>query len=110
MRLLPHLYFWLSFPVLPINVSKLLNGWKNPKRGFWHGVFLTIVLKNHKLPGTEARVQKNAAACLLLAGLAHVADVGEEVVVVRLGHGLPELWSVLKHADQDLQAVQVRVF
>lgn len=27
-----------------------------------------------------------------------------------LGHGLPELCRVLKHADQDLQAVQVRVF
>lgn len=47
---------------------------------------------------------------LLLAGLAHVADVGEEVVVLGLGHGLPELCRVLKHADQDLQAVQVRVF
>lgn len=46
---------------------------------------------------------------LLLAGLAHVADVGEEVVVLGLGHGLPELRRVLKHADQDLQAVQVRV-
>lgn len=47
---------------------------------------------------------------LLLAGLAHVADVGEEVVVLGLGHGAPELCRVLKHADQDLQAVQVRVF
>lgn len=45
----------------------------------------------------------------LLAGLAHVADVGEEVVVLRLGDGLPELRRVLEHADQDLQAVQVRV-
>lgn len=29
--------------------------------------------------------------------------------MLRLGHGLPELCGVLKHADQDLQAVQVRV-
>lgn len=31
-------------------------------------------------------------------------------MVLGLGHGLPELCRVLKHADQDLQAVQVRVF
>lgn len=57
----------------------------------------------------KRRRRRNAAARLLLAGLAHVADVREEVVVLRLGHGLPELGRVLKHADEDLQAVQVRV-
>lgn len=44
------------------------------------------------------------------AGLADVDDVGEEVVVLRLGHGLAELRRVLEHADENLQAVQVRVF
>lgn len=47
---------------------------------------------------------------LLGAGLADVDDVGEEVVVLSLGHGLTELHRVLEHADEDLQAVQVRVF
>lgn len=45
----------------------------------------------------------------LFAGLADVGDIWEEVVVFGLGHGLAELGRVLKHADQDLQAVQVRV-
>lgn len=44
------------------------------------------------------------------AGLADVHDVGEEMVVLCLGHGLAELRRVLEHADEDLQAVQVRVF
>lgn len=44
------------------------------------------------------------------AGLADVDDVGEEVVVLGLGHGLAELRRVLEHADEDLQAVQIRVF
>lgn len=43
------------------------------------------------------------------AGLTDVDDVGEEVVVLRLGHGLAELRRVLEHADEELQAVQVRV-
>lgn len=43
------------------------------------------------------------------AGLADVDDVGEEVVVLCLGHGLAELRRVLEQADEDLQAVQVRV-
>lgn len=47
---------------------------------------------------------------LLGAGLADVDDVGEEVVVLGLGHGLAEFHRVLEHADEDLQAVQVRVF
>lgn len=46
---------------------------------------------------------------LLLAGLADVCDVGEEVVVFGLGHGITELCGVLEHADQDLQTVQIRV-
>lgn len=29
---------------------------------------------------------------LLFTGLTHVHDVGEEVVVVRLGHGVAEFW------------------
>lgn len=31
------------------------------------------------------------------------------MVVFGLGHGLAELGGVLEHADQDLQAVEVRV-
>ena len=46
---------------------------------------------------------------LLLASLTDVADVGEEVVALRLGHGLAELHRVLEHADQDLQTVEVGV-
>lgn len=46
---------------------------------------------------------------LLFAGLADICDVGEEVVVLRLGHGLAELRRVLEHADEDLQTVEVRV-
>lgn len=45
----------------------------------------------------------------LFAGLTDVGDVGEEVVVFGLGHGLSELCGVLEHADQDLQTVEVRV-
>lgn len=50
-----------------------------------------------------------AAAHLLFADLTDVGDVGEEVVVFGLGHGLAELCRVLEHADQDLQTVEVRV-
>lgn len=39
------------------------------------------------------------------AGLTDVNDVGEEVVVLGLGHGLAELRRVLEHAYKDLQAV-----
>ena len=46
---------------------------------------------------------------LLFADGADVGDVGEEVVVLRLGHGVAELRRVLEHADQDLQAVEVGV-
>lgn len=51
----------------------------------------------------------NTPTHLLFAGLTDVGDVGEEVVVFRLGHGLAELCRVLEHADQDLQTVQIRV-
>lgn len=46
---------------------------------------------------------------LLFTGLTHVHDVGEEVVVVRLGHGVAEFWRVLEQADEDHEAVQVAV-
>lgn len=48
-----------------------------------------------------------SAALLLFTGLADVDDVGEEVVVLDLGHGLAELRGILEHADQNLQAVLV---
>lgn len=46
---------------------------------------------------------------LLLTGLTHIHDVGEEVVVVRLGHGVPEFLRVLEQADKDHEAVEVAV-
>lgn len=46
---------------------------------------------------------------LLFTGLTHIHDVGEEVVVVRLGHGVAEFWRVLEQADEDHEAVEVAV-
>lgn len=30
-------------------------------------------------------------------------------MVFSLGHGLPELWRILEHADQDLETVEIGV-
>lgn len=65
---------------------------------------------------SEAKGQRNTCSIhigqplhSLLARLADVRDVGEEMVVFRLGHGIAELRGVLEHANQDLQTVQIRV-
>ena len=36
-------------------------------------------------------------------------DVGEEVMVLRGGHGFPQGFALLEVTDQDAQAVQVRI-
>lgn len=45
----------------------------------------------------------------LFASLTDISDIGEQVMVFSLGHGLPELWRILEHADQDLETVEIGV-
>lgn len=53
----------------------------------------------------KLRAEKKGRVVLLFTGLTHIHDVGEEVVVVRLGHGVAQLRRVLEQPDQDHQAV-----
>lgn len=43
-----------------------------------------------------------------LTGRHHIQDVGEEVVVFRLGHSGPQLLGLQELRHQDAQAVQIR--
>lgn len=53
----------------------------------------------------SGQTQYSTPTHVLFACLTHVGDVGKQVVVFRLGHGLAEFCRVLEHADQDLQTV-----
>lgn len=56
--------------------------------------------------GPQARGGRARAS--LLTGAQDVQDVGEKVVVLRLGHGRPQLSGLQELGDQDAQAVLVR--
>lgn len=62
----------------------------------------------HMLTGQAAsHARRGRARASLLTGAQDVQDVGEEVVVLRLGHGGPQLSGLQELGDQDAQAVLV---
>lgn len=69
-------------------------------------------LKDILITGSHPQVQSKAVlafAHLLFTCFINICNIGEEVVALRFGHREAQLPGIFKHADQNLQAQQVRM-